>query len=611
MNSQIVVQDICFIRADPDRPLYFYCAAAPVIRVTDSNQPAVQLQIFRNDHDPETVYYATLSLQTLLVSSHEAAEAAANASPDIPRDAVLMPLQAIACSATLDIPGLIASQTSKTALNDEQNCYLFARLSAPDDIALLATLMATPATTPVAVSYKIDYLQQLPPSTFELEARWDRVYQFLQQSFGFSLLIFSVDIEETSARLISEKVVTIKVRDTDPNSHIKQAGAELTQILLSEFFTPAFGDVPAQSKPKAGFYLQRLDVKDIEQRRLSGRLSETTVVRRSLYPQALFPELVKGTDYRPENVIIESDLQDDFFAHRVVHINLLTSDLDSNIQLVVARLRYGENSQPFTFRQGDIQPKTFRMPSLLDPKTGKMLWPVEYDFTVYFNQAFGGITSVSSGSLQTEMDAIYLDLDSVYGRYDFAIKAASQFDWGWYQSVLVTLRCRHRLLPASSVSKRFQLSEASPQADYPVMLPNPDLYLFDVTKEYSSAVNSPHLPAVLNEPTSQDIALFSTLYPQRVVTISATLAWEDVEQAIVSASYPWSPTDSDATLQQIFTFTESGPTLQRFSADQPDPARLTVNLEIWLTWRPGKGGGRPDYLQTTTVHDSIDIATLH
>ena len=611
MNSQIVVQDICFIRADPERSIYFYCAAAPVIKVTEDNQPAVQLQIFRNSSAPQTLYYASLSLQTLLDSSPEAARAAANASPDIPRDAILMPLQAIACSATLDIPGMIVSQTSKTALNNQQNCYLFARLDSPDAIALLATLMETPASTPIAVSYKIDYLQQLPPATFELEASWDRVYQFLQESFGFSLLIFSVDIEETSARLISEKVVTIKVRETDPDGHIKQAGAELTQILLSEFFTPAFGDIPTQSKPKAGFYLQRIDIKDVEQRRLSGKLSETTVVRRSLCPQALFPALVKGTDYRPESVIIENDLQDDFFAHRVVRINLMTDALDSNIQLVVARLSYGENSRPFTFRQGDTGPKEFRMPSILDPKTGRMLWPVEYDFTVWFNRPVGGLTSVQSDMMQTELDDIYLDLDSVYSRYDFAIKAASQFDWRWYESVLVTLSCRHIQQPDSSVSRRFQISEASPQADYPVMLPTPDQYLFEVTKEYSCAVNSPHLSAVLNEPTSQDVPLFSTLYPQRILMISASLDWTEVDQAIVLASYPWSPTDSSAALQQVFTFTESDPTTQLFSADQPDPARLTVNLEIWLTWKPGKGGGKPDYLQAATVDDSINIATLH
>ncbi|MBP1129729.1 hypothetical protein JOE25_001272 [Serratia sp. PL17] len=610
MNSQIVVQNICFIRADPDRPIYYYCAAAPGISVIDGNQPAVQLQIFRNSSQPATVYYAMLSLQTQLTSSLEAAQAAAAASSEMPRDAILLPLQAIACSATLDIPGFVAGQTSKTSLSDQQNCYLLAKLPAEADIALLASLMATPATAPIAISYKIDYLQQLPPATFELEARWDQVYQFLQESVGFNLLIFSVDIEETSSRLISEKVVTIKVRDTDPDGHFAQAAAELTQILTSEFFTPVFAEVPQQAKPKAGFYLQRLSVEDIDQRRLSGKLSETTVVKRSLYPQALFAELVAGTDYQADRVISQRDLQDDFFAHREVRIHLLSDELDANVQLVTARLRYGKDNKQFTFRKDDIEPKTFRSPSITDPKTGKMLWPVDYDFTVYLNQAVGGVRSVNSGPLHTELNDVYLDIESLYGRYDFVIKAASQFDWRWYQSVLVTLRCRHMKLPASSLSKSFQISETSQQHDYPVMLPNPDLYLFEVIKEYSCAANSPHIPAVLSEPTSQDVYLFSRLYQQRVLTLSANMDWQQVEMVLVSASYAYLPGDDDI-LQQVFQFTESDAAPQRFSADQIDPLRLSVDLEIWFTYQPGQQGDKPEYVQTSTVQDGIDIANLN
>lgn len=313
MNSQIVVQNICFIRANPDRPVYFYCAASPTVKVTKDNHPAVQLQIFRNSNEPTTVYYATLSLHILLSGSPEAARAAADANPDIPCDAILLPLQAISASATLNIPGFIDGLTSRTALNAQQDCYLLARVPQSDNIALLATLMEKPETTPVTVSYKIDFLQQRPPARFELEARWDRVYTFLQESMGFGLLFFSVDIENTSSRLIAEKIVTINVRDTDPDQYISQAGAELTQILLSEFFTPVFADVPSQPKPRAGFYLQRVSVKDIEQRSLSGKLSETTVVKRSFYPQALFSELVRGTDYQPDSIVTKTDLQDDFF----------------------------------------------------------------------------------------------------------------------------------------------------------------------------------------------------------------------------------------------------------------------------------------------------------
>ena len=607
MRDQVIMQDICFIRADPDRPVYYYCAAAPSVQVTAGNQPDVQLQIFRNLNQPDDLYYATLSLQTQLASSPDAAQRAADASPDIPRDAILLPLQAIACSATLNIPDLIPGQTSKTSLSDQQYCYLSAKLDDDDDILLLASLMRTPASTPIAVSYKIDYLQQLPPATFELEANWDQVYRYLQRSIGFNLLIFSVGIEQTSAQLISEKIVTVKVRDTDPDGHMAQAAAELTQILTSQFFTPVIANEPQQTSPKAGFYLQQVSVENIDQRRLSGKISETTVVQRSLYPQALFAQLVNGTDYQADRAIVKRDLQDDFFAYREVRVSLLSDALDANILLVTARLRYGSNSRQLKFTRDDFGPKPFKEPSLIDPKTGKMLWPVEYDFTVYFNQSIGGVTSVSSGSLQTEMSEVFLDVESLYGRYDFAIEAAQQFDWQRYQSVLVTLRYRHRQQPNSSVSRSFQIDQASPRAHYSVMLPEPDEYQFDVNKTYSAAVNSPHIYAELQEPTGQDVYLFSTLYRQRVLTLSADMDWRRVEMVIVSASYACTPAE---TLQQVFQFTESDAAPRCFSADQLDPEQMTVCLDIWFTYQPGEGGDRPENVQCSTDANALDLATL-
>ena len=274
-----------------------------------------------------------------------------------------------------------------------------------------------------------------------------------------------------------------------------------------------------------------------------------------------------------------------------MRVSLLSDALDANILLVTARLRYGSNSRQLKFTRDDFGPKQFKEPSLLDPKTGKMLWPVEYDFTVYFNQSIGGVTSVSSGSLQTEMSDVFLDVESLYGRYDFAIEAAQQFDWQRYQSVLVTLRYRHRQQPNSSVSRSFQLDQTSPRAHYPVMLPEPDEYQFDVNKTYSAAVNSPHISAELQEPTGQDVYLFSTLYRQRVLTLSADMDWRRVEMVIVSASYACTPAE---TLQQVFQFTESDAAPRCFSADQLDPEQMSVELDIWFTYQPGEGGDRPE-----------------
>lgn len=57
--------------------------------------------------------------------------------------------------------------------------------------------------------------------------------------------------------MISEKIVTVKVRDTDPDGHMAQAAAELTQILTSQFFTPVIANEPQQTSPKAGFICNR------------------------------------------------------------------------------------------------------------------------------------------------------------------------------------------------------------------------------------------------------------------------------------------------------------------------------------------------------------------
>jgi hypothetical protein len=79
---------------------------------------------------------------------------------------------------------------------------------------------------------------------------------------------------------------------------------------------------------------------------------------------------------------------------------------------------------------------------------------------------------------------------------------------------------------------------------------------------------------------------------------------------LVSASYAYLPGDDTPPLQQIFQFTADDAAPQRFSADQLDPERLSVDLEIWFTYQPDQGGDKPDYVQTATVQDDIDIANL-
>lgn len=152
---------------------------------------------------------------------------------------------------------------------------------------------------------------------------------------------------------------------------MRQATAELSTILTCEFFTPVFGQIKTAPAPKFGFQLQNISVKDIDKRTLSARITETTVVRRSLYPQALFATLVSQSHYDAIDVVSYHELQDDFFAYRTIKVQLLTPELDENIQLVALNLTYGTTRSPLVFSRNNMAAKTFHFSAIIDPVTKK------------------------------------------------------------------------------------------------------------------------------------------------------------------------------------------------------------------------------------------------
>ncbi|SLM62580.1 MULTISPECIES: hypothetical protein [Dickeya] len=602
MDEDNSKQDICFINASLGSHVYYYCAAAPEI-VTRDNQPCVQYQVFRNNAQPDQ-YYAILSLQTQLLTSLTDAQYAAHHDTDIPADATLLPLPVMASTATLSIPGIMNANIHNTSLGNSQFCYMMVSLTQAQDIERLAALLKTPQAVPIAVSYKIDYLQQLPPSTFELNAQWQRVYDYLKTNVGFNALIFSVDIEHISETLLEQRLVTIQSTDIDPQSHVKEAGLELTQILMANFFTPVFGKVNTGAEPRFGFYLQQVSIEDIEQRTLSARIAQTSVVRRSFYPQALFTGLIGNSHYSAETVISYHTLADEFFACRTVNAQLLTPQLDANIKFVVLNLTYGTTTQSLVFSASKSGPQKFIAPSMIDPVTKRMVWPVEYSFTLNFNHPIGGVTNVTSAKMTTAMTELYLDVESLYSRYRFMIHAAKDFDWQWYSAIFVKIVCYQINHVDNHIAKSLLINRDNPSCEYELMLPEPEGYQFEVFKEYSVADNAAHIAAKIHEPTSQDITLFSRLYKQRQLLIVAGFNWEEIDQVIVTARYLASPSQ---TLKQDFSFSMGSPADALFSADQPDAEVTSVDLDILIVDKQGQV--HPKNISTDA--DSIDIANLY
>ncbi|ARB83195.1 MULTISPECIES: hypothetical protein [Yersinia] len=603
MDNRITEQTIGFINAMPGSQVYYYSALAPSILVNEQAIPEVHYQIFRSSATAQpTTYYAILSLQTQLNSSMAAAQAAARDNPDIPPDATLLPLQIIASTATLCIPQAMPQLLNHTSLGNNQFCYIMAALTDANDIQRIVALLQQPESAPIAVSYKIDYLQQLPPSTFELDAQWDQVYEYLKISFGFNALIFSFNIDDISETLISKKLVTIKARNTNPDHYMRQATAELSTILTCEFFTPVFGQIKTAPAPKFGFQLQNISVKDIDKRTLSARITETTVVRRSLYPQALFATLVSQSHYDAIDVVSYHELQDDFFAYRTIKVQLLTPELDENIQLVALNLTYGTTRSPLVFSRNNMAAKTFHVSAIIDPVTKKMSWPVEYQFTLYFNHPVGGVMSASSAILSTSLTEIFLDIESLYSRYHFVIATEKKFNWAWYTSILVNITCTHIENKENSTSKNFHITEKKPSEEYSVMLPDPECYNFSVIKEYSTRTNTPHIPVRLDQPTSQDVSISSRLYKQRTLKIIPVFDWEKITQVLVNVTYCYNQF-SMSSLKEAFYFSENQSEPELFSADQPDPTLLFINLDIMII----DNDGGVENKKLITDEEQIDI----
>ncbi|MBN3194643.1 MULTISPECIES: hypothetical protein [Pectobacterium] len=604
MNNRITEQTIGFIDAMPGSNIYYYCALAPSILVNQQKLPEVHYQVFRSSTTEQpTTYYAILSLQTQLASSMEAVQAAVRDNPDIPADSTLLPLQIISSTATLSIPQLIPQLPNNTSLGNNQFCYIMAALTDENDIARTLALLQQPESAPIAVNYKIDYLQQIPPSTFELEAKWEQVYEYLKTSFGFNALIFSFNIEAISETLISNKLVTIKVRNTNPDRYIEPAIAELSTILTCEFFTPVFGQIKQDPTPKFGFQLQDISVTDIDKRTLSAKISETTVVRRSLYPQALFSTLVSQSHYDAGSVVSYHELQDDFFSNRTIKVQLLASQLDENIKLVTLDLTYGSRQTPLTFSRSNMDAKTFSASVIRDPITKEISWPVEYQFTLYFNHPIGGVTSATSAIMSTSLTELFLDIESLYSHYNFVIATEKKFNWSWYKSILVRIVFTHLENKEDSTSKNFHITQDNPSEEYSIMLPDPGGYALSVIKEYSTRDNSPHIPAKLEQPTGQDVSISSRLYKQRKLKIIPTFDWEKITQVLVNVSYCYDSATMNL-LKEVFYFSEYQSEPELFSADQPDPTLLSINLDITII----DNDGVIESKTLVTDEDQIDIA---
>jgi hypothetical protein len=607
MDNHKVIDGICFINS-PNKNVFYYTSATPCAVNNENNQPNISYKVYQNNNGNKQQYYATLSVEAELPCSLVQAHQAASNNTNIPAEATLLPLQVISSTATLSIPGV--EQTCRMSASLGNNNLSITQLSFNDEnrIEILDALLKKPETAPIAIIYQQDYLMQVPPSVFELQADWSSVQQYIEKTFGLNIIVFSLDITNISQTLIEDKKVVIKARNTSPDSHIEEAGKELTNILLAEFFQPVLSNkIPAENKPSFGFIVnKKVSIVENNNRTLSARIDSTTVVKRSFFPQALFAQFVENSNYDADKIISQKTINNSFFTQRKVKVSLLTLGLEQGISLVTVVLKYNGQTKTYSFDADNLTDKQFSVDSEVDSTSGSIVWPVDYCYTLYFSESINGIYQVSSESRSTTLEQVFIDVNALYQLYAFNIKTVECFNWDWYKSVIVTISCNTEQQP-NNFSQTYLLDKNTNTKQLTLSLPKPEQFSFSTQLKYVVNENSPHLPAVINQPSAQDSYIYSTIYQQRKLLLKADYDWNKIKQVTVHLSYNCQ--NSDATkpskLLQNLIFDKSN-TVQLFSADQLAPDAKSIDINLIITDQDNKVFTK----YHTTTEDQLELTDI-
>jgi len=535
---EVKEQNIYFLRSAIEPWLYYFSAAYPKI-VSNGEGPEVSLNIYRFG---EEKFFASLNLCVHLPADIESAEAAAQSDTSIPDDAILLPLQFIKSEMTVAAPGMFR-ETFSADTNNQNYCISSISLSDKDKIMKLDALLRKPESAPIIVGYKLDFRKALPPSEFQLTADWSQVYDYLQKNIGFNLVIFSVEIEDISSKLLAEKIVKIeiKARDKDESDYFERAALSLGNILLTEFMNfnvPVAKDHDSGTKPLLGFSLKKVSIRDIQDRKLSARMVENTVVRRSIYLQTTFKSLVSNTGYDGSKVIHQNEVKDVFFEKRKLTAHLLNESLLDAVKYIALHIKYGSSIEKMVFKSGQTQPQSIEMDMFIDPVSKEANRDLSYSFQVFFKNSVAGITVVKSENFVSSSDHIYLNISSCISKVEFDIKTVSQFNWDWYQSVVVTLKGE-----AKGGQNQFEeillLTKNVDRITKVIDLPHPDKFEYIANFNYTSANNSPHVNTEVIRPVKQHVMAFRQIYPQKKFTIETAFDWSVLEEVKVYVSYEY------------------------------------------------------------------------
>lgn len=447
---------------------------------------------------------------------------------------------------------------------------------------------------PIAVVYSLDYHALRPAYSVRVKADWDRVQKHLQDSVGVNVLFFSSQIDKVVDELIESRAIVIEIDNFIPPGEdasevigrLDQAVNEVKDMVLENFFEPSLDPFQEPAKDgwdkfadtaerlallhasgglsgMAGFTMKKVDITRIDKKRLDVNMSERTVVKRSIYPQAhlqgLFRVLRDG-NLDMSRFVVSVDLDDEWFEARQVRV-IARSNFDTdNVDSINVKLKYNNKSQNVILDKDHLE-ATLRWNSAF--VSGKMVRSVESTYKVNFKNVDSVERPITLSSPKEMVDVENLEVRpyELFSEVPVPIIALN-FPWSLYPHIEVRLRYQDAANKIK-IDDTLLFNEDQPEKEWKLFTLNPDLTTFEYKLIYRAADHRDVETAWIK--TDAEQIVIRDPYPQkRKLQVIPAFNWEEVNLVFVDVTY-------EDTVNKILENTSLS-----FNADESQPQTVEV-----------------------------------
>ncbi|MFI5959352.1 hypothetical protein [Cryptosporangium sp. NPDC051539] len=468
-------------------------------------------------------------------------------------------------------------------------------------ITLLRQAMAL-EMSPIGVVYGLDYLALRPAYHVRLSIDWDRTQDILDTTFGHESLFTDVQIQDAVEKLEEQRAIVFEtdtfVPEDDTNSVLERRDAAVARardMITDAFFVSSIDPLreepdgwdkardviksfsPRRAGPVGVFSYRKTHYSRIDRKRLDVDLSESTTIKRTIYPQGHLSGLFRllGAGFDPARVTTLVDVDDPWFRRRKVTLISRADFTADPVRSMTGTLKYGDRTE--TLRLDATRPQaTVEFPSLLSG--GQMVMPVQLTYTVDLVPADGGErpSQLRSGPVEVLGEEQEIQPRELFGLEKIPILTAPRFPFERYPRVDVQLRytdAAQRIAQDDVV----RITADRPSAEWTRFTVGPAAGPVEAKFTYFGVDGRTRETAFA--PLTKPQADIADPAPQRLIVKVVEALGSDVERAFVDISY-----DDRANRQLVEGSLEVLPDqpVEPFVIDRVDPGFNLLRYRITL-----------------------------